>query len=168
MKTMIEVCNIIGINFELLCTHAVDMIMKALHLESKLSSLGKCKDGPYFKFNDDECILIDNRAEEIFLATRLLSLSYKIFAASKQELKNDIVKGKDNYPRTIVGVLNYLQFLNLNTNIQPRPTNQSKHQDSLETAFAIDGDKQPSSYNCKITVYKYFGEGTYQYKEEHM
>jgi len=53
--------------------------------------------------------LVNERAEEIFIATRMLLLaSNKKFAASKQELKNDLVKGKDNYPRTITNMLNFL------------------------------------------------------------
>ena len=51
--------------------------------------------------------------EEIYIM-RFLSLSNnRISYKSKQELKNDKNKGKDNYPRTITGILNLIQYHNL-------------------------------------------------------
>jgi len=168
-KTMVDVCKASSVNFALLCTHTVDMAMKALYSESKLFSLGKWKDGHYFKLNDDERIRVDNIAKEICLATRLLSLSSnKVFSANKQELNNDLLKGKDNYPRTTAGVLNYLQFHKFNTNTRAKPINQGKYQDLLKTVFATDGNKQHGGYNHKSTVRKYLKEGARKYKEEHM
>jgi len=50
----------------------------------------------YFDMSEVERKLVDNMAEEICLSTRFLSLSSnKLHGASKQELKNDLVKGDD-------------------------------------------------------------------------
>ena len=47
----------------------------------------------------------------MYIATRLFSLSSnKKFAASKQQLWNDLAKGMDNQPRTVAGYLKHLKF----------------------------------------------------------
>ena len=52
------------------------------------------------------------------------------------------MKGKYNYPRTVVGVLKYLQFHSLHGNQENLMTQQGKkHQ--IETAFVTDGDPTP-------------------------
>ena len=75
VKTMVEVCKASGVNFALLCTHTVDMAVNMLHNEGEISLTGKYKDGIYLQVNDDERELVNDRAEEICIATRLLSLS---------------------------------------------------------------------------------------------
>lgn len=106
---------------------------------------------------------MNDRADEICIATRLLSLSSnKKFSAIKQELRNDLIKGKDNYPRTVAGVLKYLQFHSLHANTQ----NTTKQ---LETAFVTDGDqshneeKRQKSKTCRL-----WQSGECDYKEEHL
>ena len=95
IKTIVEVCKASGINFPLLCTHTVDMVMATLSADGTIVHQGKYKDGGYFKLTEDHRDLVNEKAEEIFIATRLLSLSLnKKFGASKQELRNDLVKGK--------------------------------------------------------------------------
>lgn len=86
------------------------MAMKELYSDNESSKTGKYKEGIYFTLSDGKRDLVNSRAEEICIATCLLLLaSNKKFGASKQELHNDLVKGKDNYPRTVAGVLKYLQ-----------------------------------------------------------
>ena len=137
MKTMVEVCKASGVNFALMCTHTVDMAITELHDANEISAGGKWKDGAYFTLTSDERDKVDERAEEICLSTRFLSLSSdKIFSASKQELKNELGKGRNNYPKTIPAVLNFLQFHKLThtTSIQGKTP-------QLETAFTQDGDR---------------------------
>ena len=141
VKTMVEVCKASGVNFALLCTHTVDMAVNMLHNEGEISLTWKYKDGIYLKLDDDKRELVNDRAEEICIATRLLSLSSnKKFLASRQELRNDLVKGKDNYPRTVAGVLKYLQFHSLHANTQ-NTTLSLSNKKQLETAFVTDGDQ---------------------------
>jgi len=97
-----------------------------------------------------------------------LLASNKKFGASKQELHNDLVKGKDNYPRTVAGVLKYLQPHTLQTNTDNPSPSPTKKQ--LETIFLNDGDtfvdeeKQPQkSKPCRLRQ-----EGKYDYKDEHL
>ena len=117
VKTIAEVCNAIIVNFALMCTHTIDMAMKTLHSEGYIEVGVPCrkyKDGSYFKLDEIKRALIDEKAKEINISIRLLSLVLKkLFFASKQELRNDLVKGKDNYPRTVLAVLKFLQFHSL-------------------------------------------------------
>ena len=83
--------------------------------------------------------------------------SNKNFAASKQELRNDIVKGKDNYPRTVVGVLKYLQFHSLyvdTLNVTPVLSGNKKH---LEIAFVTDRDEMPGEDKRQKKGYAAYG-----------
>ena len=106
---MVDVYKASGVNFALLFTHTVVMVVNMLHNEGEISLTGKYKNCVYLKLNDNERELVNDRAEESCIATRLLSLSSnKKFSTSKQELRNDLVKGKDNHPRTVAGVLKYL------------------------------------------------------------
>jgi len=111
IKTIVEVYKASGVNFAMLCTHIVDMAMTSLVKERSItvSSTGKFKNGDYFTLSNDHRDLVNEKAEEICIATRLLHLSSnkKLFA-SKKELCNDLVKGKDNYPRTVAGVMKFL------------------------------------------------------------
>lgn len=113
-KTIVEVCKARGINFSVMCSANVDMAIKILHKEGKISKRGSYKDGMYFKLTDDERKLVDSMAEEIYLSTRFLSLSSNMLhAASKQELPNDLIKGGDKYSRTIAKTITFLQYHNL-------------------------------------------------------
>ena len=123
-----------------MCTYTVNMAMTTLATEGLVSKRGKYKDGTYYNLSDIERELVIDKAEEICIATRLLSLSFNNkFSTSKQELRNDLVKGKDNYPRTVSGLLKYLHFHSLQGNIDgavPVQTNK-KH---LEMAFVTEGN----------------------------
>ena len=125
IRTLIKVCIASGVNFALMCTHTVDMAMEVIAKDgnlkgtdgAKINTPSKWNDGGYFALDKDSRELVDVKVEEICIATRLLSLSStKIFGASKQELKNDLIKGKDNYPRTPAAVLSFLQFHKLTGN----------------------------------------------------
>lgn len=112
--------------------------------------------------------MVDQLAEEICIATRLLSLaSNKKFAASKQELRNDLVKGKDNYPRTVAGVMKFLQFHNLKAN-NDLPSPQTPGKKEVETAFITEGDgTPPDNKDQKSNVCGYWKKGECEFKEEH-
>ena len=151
VKVLVRVCKVSDVNFPMLYTHTVDMAMamKTLHSEGETTSRGNYKDGSYFKLPNNERELVDERAEEICIATRLLSLSSnKKFSASKQELCNDLVQGKDNYPRTVTGVLKYLRFHSLSAgtvSINQHASNTKQ----LETAFVTEGDDATEDKNQK-------------------
>ena len=74
-RTIIEVCKANGFNFSVLCSVNVDMAIKVLHKQGKLSSTGSYKEGAYFALTSDERLLVDAMAEEIYLSTRFLSLA---------------------------------------------------------------------------------------------
>ena len=83
-KTIIEVCKANGINFSVLCSANVDMALKVLHKQGKISINGSYKEGTYFELSSDERALVDEMAEEVCLSTRFLSLaSNKLHAQSK-------------------------------------------------------------------------------------
>ena len=103
---------------------------------------GKYIDGGYFKLTGDHRDLVDERTEDICIATKLLSLSSnKKFGGSKQELRNDLVKEKYNYPRTVLGVLKFLQFHNLQADKDTTSQNIEKKQ--YKTTFMNDGNNDP-------------------------
>ena len=113
-RSVTEMCKASTINFALLCTANVDMAIKTLHGQRKVSKSGTFDDGTYFELIVVERAMVDKMAEEICLSTRFLSLSSNaLHAGSKQELRNDMVKGEDKYPRTISATLRFLQYHNL-------------------------------------------------------
>ena len=113
-KTFVEVCKASGINFTVMCSANIDMAIAEISSTGEMMKTGTYKSGTYFQLKDDEINLVDYRSEEIFLSTRLLFLSSnKLPYQSKQELKNNLTKGDDNYPRTISGCLNFLQHHSL-------------------------------------------------------
>ena len=58
--------------------------------------------------------------------------------ASKQELKNDLVKGDDKYPRIISNTINFLQHHSLRN----REMNHfDGHKQRPEAAFGQDGEE---------------------------
>ena len=81
---MVEVCKASGVNFALMCTYTVDMAMEELYNDRLITKSGKYSDGVYFQLNSDEQKLVNDKAEEICITTRLLSLAAdKKFSASK-------------------------------------------------------------------------------------
>ena len=66
---------------------------------------------------DDNRKLVDDKADNMCLVKCFLSVSSnKLHYHSKQELKNDMIKGDDNYPRDIASVLSFLQYRDLHIN----------------------------------------------------
>ena len=170
-KTIIEVCKASGINFSVMCSANVDMAIKSLNLVGEISTSGTYKDGTYFKLTEDERELVDQKAEEICLATRFLSLSSnKLHSQSKQELQNDLIKEDDKYPRTITAALNFLQYHSLrNNNTSTRVNNPNPNR--IETAFAQDGTKNTNDEvkpfrNISKTC-RQFEEGDCPFKTKH-
>lgn len=90
------------------------MAMETLSANGTIVHKGKYKDGGYFKLIEDHRDLVDKNTEDICIITKIMSLSSnKKFGGSKNELRNDLVKGKDNYPRTVSHILKFLQFHSL-------------------------------------------------------
>lgn len=78
------------------------------------------------------------------IATRLLSLlSNKKFAASKQQLWNNLDKGVDNQPRTVAGVLKHLKFHSVYANTLNASPTLSGNRGQFEAAFVTGGDQTP-------------------------
>ena len=116
-RSVVEVCKASGVNFALLCTANIDIAIKHLHSNGKISKSGKYSNGVYFNITDNERKLVDKMAEEICLSTRFLALSCDaVHYKSKQELKNDMVKGDNKYPRTMASTLHFLQYHSLRNN----------------------------------------------------
>ena len=110
-KTVVEVCKANGVNFSVLCSANVNMAIRILHDQKKIDQMGTYDDGIYFKLSTKDRKFVDAVAEEICLSTSFLSLaSNRLHSASKQELKNDLIKGGDNYPRTISNTIAFLQY----------------------------------------------------------
>ena len=82
-----------------MCAHTIDMAIQSLNNEGAKEVIGAYKgndsgDESYFNLCENTCALVNKRAEEIFISTRMMSLaSNKKISASKQELKNDLIKG---------------------------------------------------------------------------
>ena len=173
-KSMVEMCKASKINFALLCTENVDMALNKLRSEGKVTTTGLYKEGAYFKLSDDERTLVNRMAEEICLSTRFLSLaSNKLHIWSKQELVNDMVKGEDNYPKTITGTLRFLQYHNLRG--KPIPSHEKGRKSiGTEIAFAQDDDDERKSDgdaspppNRKSKICGQWKGGTCPYKTKH-
>lgn len=90
------------------------MSIKTLNDNREIDTKGTYRDGTYFKLSTNNRKLVDNQAEEICLATRFLSLpSNKVHSQNKHELKYNLIKGDDIYPRSITSTLNTLQYHSL-------------------------------------------------------
>ena len=90
------------------------MAMEKIHADGVISQKGTLLDGVYFNLNNNDRNAVDNITKEICLYTHFFSLaSNKLHYESKYELKNVNIKGKDNYPRTIAGVLHFLYYHNI-------------------------------------------------------
>ena len=137
-RSVTEMCKASGVNFATMCSANVNMAMKTLKAEGKISDTGTYEDGTYFQLPNGDRTLVDNMAEEICLSTRFLSLaSNKLHSASKQELRNDMVKGEDKYPRTIAATLRFLRYHNLRGKTAVGKDGKRVRN---ETAFAQQGD----------------------------
>ena len=135
-KTFVEVCKANGVNFSVIYSTDVDMAIKVLYKEGKITTDGTYRKGTYFALTTTERALVDEMAEDICLSTRFISLaSNKLHAQSKQELKNDLIKGDDKYPRTIAGTITFLQYHSLRNNNNISQTDRRKELYN-ETAFA--------------------------------
>ena len=72
---------------------------------------GTFQDEAYFELPANEKDFGDKVVEEVCILTRFLSLSCnKIHSRSKQELRNNMVKGGNKYPQIIVSTLHFLQY----------------------------------------------------------
>ena len=115
---------------------------------------------------------VDMVAEESCLATLFLSLaSDKLHANSKQELRNDMVKGEDKYPRTIASTLRFLQYHNLRGKPITPPTGKLKKLRS-ETAFTQadednEEEKDKTPPQKKSSICGKFRDGMCPYKKRH-
>ena len=147
---MVKVCKARSINFVLLCKANIDMAMEQLHAKRKIlpraTKPGNFKDGSYFKLTNAERGAVDKVAEETCLATIFLSLSCdELHYNSKQELKNDMVKGENKYPRTIATTLHFLQYHNRKT-----VSNSRNRGNNNNLLLAQDGDDSKSKDKDKM------------------
>lgn len=128
-----------------MCLANVDMAITTLYASGEISKKDTYKDETYFVLKSDKRKLVDNHAKEICLATRFLSLSSnKLHSQCKQELKNDIVKGDDKYPRSVTATLSFFQHHILcGHSSSTRPLKGSA--DLTETAFAQEGESKPGN-----------------------
>ena len=168
-KTIVEVCKASTINFAMMCTANVDMAMKILHNDNKISKNGKYEDGTYFELTKDERKLVDEMAEEICLSTRFLSLSSnRLHGASKQELKNDLVKGDDKYPRTISNTISFLQHHNLRNRATYTPDDDKLRPETAFTQNGEEGEEPEKKFEKKVSATcRQWTEGTCSYKKKH-
>jgi len=110
------------------------MVIKALNKAGKITKSGTYNDIVYFDMSEDERKLVDDIAAEIYLSTRFMSLSSnKLHGASKQELKNDLVKGGYTYPRTISRTINFIQYHSLSNRNTTVIDRDKSHRDGICT-----------------------------------
>ena len=149
-RSVVEMCKAGGINFATMCTANTNMALNNLRQEGKITTTGSYEDGAYFKLTNDQRIAVDKMAEDICLSVRFLSLSSnRLHSASKQELRNDMVKGEDKYPRTIVATLRILQYHDLpGKQVNDRKSKKSRS----EKAFAQRDDDDGTSNQQKGRV----------------
>lgn len=166
---MVEVCEASGVNFALLCSENVNIAMKKLHADRRISKGGTFQDGTYFELLTSEKNLVNKMAEEVCLSTRFISLTCnEIHSWSKQELLNDMVKGDNKYPQTMAASLHFLQYHTLRNNGFNRHT---KSQDQGHTLAQDDDSKKvvgggkPSMASKPCGKHK---DGTCPYKVPHI
>jgi len=94
------------------------MVIKDLHDKWKISKDETYKDGIYSVLSTAKRNLVDKMAKDICLSIRFLSLSCDdIRSRSKQELKTDMLKGDNKYPRMMAATLHFLQYRDLRNNV---------------------------------------------------
>ena len=173
-KSVVEMCKASKVNFALMCTENINLAMETLRDDNKITTPGTYDDGGYFNLSTTERPLVDSMAEEICLSTRFLSLaSDRLHYWSKQELVNDMVKGKDNYPRTIAGTLRFLQYHNLRGKTVPS-NEKGRKPHKNEVVFAQDDDDEsrfevdpPQPTSKKSKTCGQWRDGTCPYKTKH-
>ena len=166
-KTTVEVAKASGINFAAMSKPSVEMAMKRLEAEGFISSSGKY-DPVYFNLSSDERSLVDTRSEEIFLSSRMLSLACNTaHFSSKQELQNDLVKGKDNYPTTTAEVMNFLSNHSLKDR-NPKGRYPREGLNKREIAFAQRGEEEKPKGAKKKAMCREYEDGTCKYKKPHV
>ena len=107
-------------------------------------------------------------SEEICLSTRFLSLaSNKLYSVSKQELKNELIKGDENYPRTITSTITFIQYHTL----RGKEYLYDRYKGSrLEANFSQQGDgsdEDPPEPPKRVSkTCRQFKEGTCAYKKK--
>ena len=148
-----------------MCTANVDMAMKELWEYGKVTKQDTFDDETYFIPNQYMRGLADACAEEICLATRFLSLfSNKFHSQSNQYLKNNLVKGDDNYPRTILAVLKFIQHRSLRESAYKAP----KHPKDKDfgVLFVHEGEEEDPTPMPKLVskTCRQFESGTCAYK----
>ena len=74
---MVEVYKVSGVSFALLCSENVNIVMKKLYADGRISKGGTFQDGTFFELPSSEKNLVNKMAEEVCLSTRFLSLVYK-------------------------------------------------------------------------------------------
>lgn len=110
---------------------------KELYGKGKISKDNTHNDGKYFKLNTAERTHVDKMAKDTCLSTRFLFLSCDdIHSRSKQELKNDMVEGDNNYLRTMAATLYFLQYHDLHSSVP--------QQGRFEYTLAQKGEKGKS------------------------
>ena len=113
--------------------------------------------------------------EGMYLSTRFLSLSSNlVHSGSKQELVNDMFKGKNNCPRTTATTLRFLQYRNLRDKQQVFQKRETKTNEGDLTFTNIDDDAEirdkpegGQETNKVIKTCGQFRDGTCQYKLKH-
>jgi len=79
-----------------------------------------------------------------------LSLSSnKLHSQSKQESKNDLIKGEKKYPRIITAVLNFLQYHNIRGHSVSR-THKLNIKYQVKTTFTQDENRRLGDEKEKI------------------
>ena len=175
-KTVVEVCKASGINFSVMCSVNVYMVMTSLHKSGIIDNadFGTYKDWSYFALDPSVRKQVDEKEEESCLATRFLSLlSDKLHRQSKQELKNDLIKGDDKYPRNIAAALNFLQYHSLRGHGGlPRNQKGTLETDS-ETVFVQNNTKDDGEEDAErrpravSQTCRDFDNGTCAFKTRH-
>lgn len=74
-KTIVKVCKASGVNFSVLCSTNIDMAIAELNSTSEIKKTGTYKSGVYFKVEDSEMNVDDDRANKTCISTRFLSLT---------------------------------------------------------------------------------------------
>ena len=135
-----------------MCSAKIGMALKALHNSNHIPSVGTYKGGDYSKLDNATRQLVDEKAEVIWLATRFLSLSSNnLHCHSKQDIKRNMIKGGDNYPRNIVSVLSFLHHHSL-------PGNGHQDHNGItpglkETTFTQVVDEEPKKeFENRVSV----------------
>ena len=73
--SIVEVCKASCVNFAILCTSNVDIMIESLHSKGKITKTGKYKDEVYSTLTKEERALVDKTVENFCLETRFLLLA---------------------------------------------------------------------------------------------